>query len=57
MNYFTNNEEDIEYMKNEGADPNQSVVIAIKNILNQNSQVSIRSLNLEDEDSVRELLW
>lgn len=44
-------------MKNEGADPNQSVVIAIKNILNQNSQVSIRSLNLEDEDSVRELLW
>jgi len=57
LNYFTNNEEDIEYMKNEGADPNQSVVIAIKNILNQNSQVSIRSLNLEDEDSVRELLW
>ena len=44
-------------MKIEGADLNQSVVTAVRNILNQNSQVSIRSLNLEDEDSVRELLW
>jgi hypothetical protein len=30
---------------------------AVKKILHENSGVSLRSLNLQDEDSVRNLLW
>ena len=40
--------------------PNQinrhSLMIQIKKILNNNDMVSIRHLNLNDEDSIRELL-
>ncbi len=29
----------------------------VRKILHENSQISLRSLNLENEDSVRNLLW
>lgn len=34
-----------------------TLLSAIKKILHNNALVSLRSLNLEEEDTVRDLLW
>lgn len=44
-------------MEDECDEPSTSMSSIIRKILHENSMVSIRSLNLQEEDSIRDLLW